>query len=277
MGGVGMLREETLRLMKKHDITLDPSFDEQQLVDPGVIERLIGSAEVNPLDTALDIGAGLGNITVPLAGSVRRVYAVEKNPKFLPALRERTAGLGNVVIVHGDALRIGLPPFTKIASNLPFAICEPFIQRLFPLQFERASLIVPVSYARILTAHPDDQGYTKLTLVASAFFGIRHVGDVEPEAYLPQPGIATSILTLEPRVAEGRGEDVLRRVILQADKKLKNALRESLIGSSRVFDAPETKREANAFIGSMGIGQTILEKRVSRLSLADLKKVSECL
>jgi len=102
-----MLREETLKLMEKHNITLDPSLDEQQLVDPGVIERLIMSADVNPNDTALDIGAGLGNITVPLAGSARRVYAVERDPKFLPALRERTAGLGNVVIVHGDALRIG--------------------------------------------------------------------------------------------------------------------------------------------------------------------------
>jgi len=270
-----MLREETVRLLEKHGITLETQLDEQQLVDPQVIECLIGSAEVNPGDTALDIGAGLGNITVPLAGSARRVYAVERDPKFLPALRERTAHLGNVVIVHGDALRIGLPPFTKIASNLPFAICEPFIQRLLPLQFERASLIVPESYAMTLTAHPDDQGYTKLTLVANAFFSIRHIEDVGPEAYLPQPGITTSILTLEPRVAEGRGEDVLRRVILQADKKLKNALREALIGSSQAFDAPETKRGANAVIGSMGIGQTTLEKWVSRLSLADLIKVSE--
>lgn len=272
-----MLREETLRLMEKHNITLDPSLDEQQLVDPRVIKRLIEGAEVNHLDTALDIGAGLGNITVPLAGSARRVYAVERDPKFLPSLRERTAGLGNVVIVHGDALRIVLPQFTKIASNIPFAICEPLIQRLLPLQFERASLIVPESYERTLTAHSDDQGYTKLTLVANAFFKIRHVEDIEPEAYLPHLKIKTSILTLEPRVAEGIGEDVLRRVILQADKKLKNALREALIGSSRVFDAPETKRRANALIGSMGIGDTVLEKRVSRLSLADLIKVSGCL
>jgi len=272
-----MLREETVRLLEKHSITLETQLDEQQLVDLGVIERLIESAEVNPGDTALDIGAGLGNITVSLAGSARRVYAVEKNPKFLPALRERTAGLGNVVIVHGDALYIGFPPFTKIASNLPYAICEPLNQRLLPLQFERASLIVPESYARTLTAYPDDQGYTKLTLVANAFFRIRHIEDIEPEAYLPPPRITTSILTLEPRGAEGRSEDILRRVILQADKKLKNALREALIGSSQTFDAPETKREANAVIGSMGIGHTILEKRVSRLSLTDLKKVSGCL
>lgn len=266
-----MLREETLRLMEKHDITLDPSLDEQQLVDPRVIERLIESAEVNPLDTALEIGAGLGNITVPLAGPARRVYAVERNPKFLPALRERTAGLGNVVIVHGDALHIGFPPFTKITSNLPYAVCEAFIQRLTATRFEMAALIVPRSLALKLTARPSDEIYSKLTLVAEAFFEISIIEDVGPEAYLPPPGTTTSIVTLRPRESAGRGEVVLRRVLLQGDKKLKNALREALIQSSEAYGGPSTKRGARALIEEIGVDGGLQEKLVARLSLEDLR------
>lgn len=266
-----MLREETLRLMEKHDITLEPSLDEQQLVDPEVIERLIESAEVNNGDVALDIGAGLGNITVPLAGSARRVYAVERNSKFLPALRERTADLGNVVIVHGDALNIELPSFTKIASNLPYAICEAFIQRLTATQFEKTALIVPRSLTLKLTARPSDEIYSKLTLVAKAFFDIGIIEDVDPEAYLPAPGTSTSIMILRPRESAGGGEEVLRGVLLQGDKKLKNALREALIQSSEAYGGPSTKRAARALIKEIGVDGSLQEKPVARLSLEDLR------
>ncbi|MDH5792535.1 MAG: hypothetical protein OEZ44_10150 [Candidatus Bathyarchaeota archaeon] len=270
-----MLREETVRLLEKHSITLETQLDEQQLIDPGVIERLIESAEVNPGDTALDIGAGLGNITVALAGAARRVYAVERNPKFLPVLMERTAGLGNVVIVHGNALCIGLPPFTKIASNLPYAICEALIQRLTATRFEKAALIVPRSLALKLTARPSDEIYSKLTLVAEAFFEINIIEDVGPEAYLPPPGTVTSIVTLRPMESAVRGEEVLRRVLLQGDKRLKNALREALIQSSEAYGGPSTKRGARALIEEIGVDGSLQEKPVARLSLEDLRVLTE--
>jgi 16S rRNA (adenine1518-N6/adenine1519-N6)-dimethyltransferase len=270
-----MLRDETIRFLKKHNINLETSQDEQQLVDRGVIERLLDSADVNPGDTALDIGAGIGNITVPLAGSARRVYAVERNLKFLPALEERTASLDNVVIVHGDALTMTFPQFTKIASNLPYAICEALIQRLLTARFLKAALILPKSFATTLTAEPGEKSYSKLTLVANAFFGTDLIEDVDPEAYLPPPRTMTSMVALNPRGARDGGEDVLRRTLLQGDRKLKNALREAFIASSREFDGPKTKREAGSLISSMGLDRDVLEKRVARLSLGDLIEILE--
>jgi 16S rRNA (adenine1518-N6/adenine1519-N6)-dimethyltransferase len=268
-----MLREETVGLLERYSITLETQRDEQQLVDRWVIERLIDSADVNPGDTALDIGAGLGNITVPLAGSAGRVYAVEKNPKFIPALEERTASLDNVVIVHGDALGIAFPEFTKIASNLPYSISEALIQRLLSARFLKAALILPKSLATTLTAEPGEKRYSKLTLVANSFFGIDLIEDVDPEAYLPPPRTTTSMVALKPRGARDGGEDVLRRALLQGDRKLKNALREAFIASSREFDGPKTKREAGNLISSMGLDRDVLEKRVARLSLGDLIEI----
>ncbi|RJS88918.1 hypothetical protein CW700_06115 [Candidatus Bathyarchaeota archaeon] len=65
-----------------------------------------------------------------LAEVAGRVLAVEKNRKFLPLLRERTAPYGNVELILGDVLRMKIPPFDKLVSNLPFSICEALIQRL---------------------------------------------------------------------------------------------------------------------------------------------------
>jgi 16S rRNA (adenine1518-N6/adenine1519-N6)-dimethyltransferase len=274
-GAIGILRKETLGLLKRFGVRVDPALDEQQLVDAGVIERLIDDAAVDRQDTVLEIGAGSGNITVALAGIAGKVFAVEKKGKFIPMLEERTASTRNVVLVRGDALRIGLPPFDKLVSNLPYSICEAVLNMLTRLKFERASLVVSSSFARTVTAGQEDPGFSRLSLLARAYFKAERREDVPPEAYHPPPGGPTSIVTIEPREAGGWRETILRNVLLQDDKKLKNALREAIIASSRAHGGPETKREARRLIESMALGSVTLEKKVARLSLLDLRLLQE--
>ncbi len=265
------MREETLGLLRRFRVSLDPSLDEQQLVDPGVLERLISYAGVSPEDTVLEVGAGCGNITVALAKEAGRVIAVEKSAKFLPILEERTAGLGNVEIVQGDALSMRLPEFDKLVSNLPYRICEAMVQRLTHLDFKAAALIVSSSFARTLAAEPGDPNYSRLSLVAGALFSVERLEEVAPGAYFPEPGKPTSIVRLEPRSAPGLGESVLRGVLLQEGKKLGNALREALISSAPTYGGPSTKREARVEIRSMGLPPETLERRVARLSLGEIE------
>ena len=240
-----------------------------------MIERLIEYAGVGGQDTVLEIGAGCGNITVALAAIAGKVLAVEKSDKFIPMLEERTAPTGNVVLVHGDALRIGLPPFDKLVSNLPYSICEAVLNMLTRLEFERASLVVSSSFARTVVAGEGDPGFSRLSLLVGAFFKAEKREDVPPEAYHPPPGGPTSVITLEPREASDRGEAVLRNVLLQDDKKLKNALREAIIASSRAHGDPGTKREARGLIESIELDSATLEKKVARLSLSDLRFLLE--
>jgi len=263
------LRDETTRLLERFGVGLDPGLDEQQLVDAEVIGRLIKAAGVTKEDTVLEVGAGCGNITTLLAGVAGRVIAVEKNAKFLLMLMERTAPFENVELVHGDTLRIGLPPFDKLVSNLPYGICEAFTQRLIRLDFERAAVIVSSSFAGIVTAGEGNPRYSRLSLVADAFFKIEELEEVGPDAYYPPPGGSTTIIRLTPREANDLRLAVLRGVLLQGDKKLKNALREAII-ASKAFGL-STKREARERVRSMGLGEALLERRVARLSLPELR------
>lgn len=250
---------------------MDPGLDEQQLMDGAVIERLIAEAGVTGCDTVLEVGAGCGNITVALAGAAGRVVAVEKNAKFLPLLEVRTAPYGNVELIHGDALRIRLPPFSKLVSNLPYSICEALMHRLIRLDFELAAVIVSSSFAKIVTASEDNPRYSRLSLVANAFFNIERLWEIGPEAYYPPPSGPTSIIRLMPKVADDLRLEVLRRLLLQGDRKLKNALRGAIIASSQIFSGPSTKREARELVRSMELGKAMLEKRVARLSLSELR------
>jgi len=267
-----MLQDETLGLLRRFDVSLDPALDEQQLVDRDVIDRLISDAEVGKHDTVLDVGAGCGNITVALAERAKRVIAIEKDPKFIPILESRVGSLGNVEVIIGDALRMDLPRFDKIASNLPYRICEAFVQRLIHLEFTRAALVLPTSFAETLGSSAEDSEYSKLSLIAGAFFTIERREEVRPEAYYPASGTLTRIVTLEARAPRDVVEAVMRRVLARSDMKLRNALREALIEAAPVGVGPSTKREANAVVRSMGLG-SLLDERVARLSLGDLQKL----
>jgi len=147
------------------------------------------------------------------------------------------------------------------------------MQRLIRLDFEIAAVIVSSTFAGTVTARVGDSNYSKLSLVANAFFTIEKLEEVGPDAYYPPPSGPTTIIRLRPREADDQRLDVFRHVLLQGDKKLKNALREALIAVSRIYGTPSTKRAAREQIVSMGLSGPLLEKWVARLSLSELERL----
>jgi len=266
-----LLREQTLNLLKRYELRVEASLDEQQLIDPKVIRSLIEASGIRATDKVLEIGPGAGNITVELGAKASKVFVVEKNPKFIPLLRERLQPL-NVEIIIGDALVIYLPDFDILVSNLPYAIVEAMLRRLKLLRFRSASLIVPSSMASTLTAQIGEADYTKLTCEAHLFFDFSLVTTVKPESYYPEPNTATSIIALKPREFLKPTEVIARSLLLQEDKNVGNALREAFISASP-HSYPKTKKAAKRIVETLGLGREILEKRVARLSLGDLDTI----
>ena len=264
-----MLLDETLALLGRYRLTADPSKDEQQLVDPKVIALLIGYASVGGSDTVLEVGPGAGNITVQLANIAYHVIAVEREPKWLPLLRNRLAGYGNVELVEGNALTTRFPLFTKVVSNLPYAIAEAFVQRLTRFSFEAASLLVPASFAATATADRGSLGYTKLSYALQLFFAMEKLVDVSSEAYHPEPRTRTAILTLRSKPISSPVDVVFQSLLQQRDRTLGNALREAVI-SAKGMGYPGTKREARALVAQLGLDAEILRRRVGALSLKEL-------
>ena len=266
-----MLRDQTLDLLQRFGLRVEAALDEQQLIDPKVIRTLIEASGISETDKVLEIGPGAGNITVELAVRASKVYAVEKNPKFIPLLRERLHQL-NVEILIGDALAVHLPDFDVLVSNLSYSIAEATIQRLKWLRFRSASIIIPSSLASTLLARIGGADYTKLTCEARLFFDVSLVSTVEPESYYPEPKTTTSIVALKPRESLKPTEVVVRQLLLQGDKKVGNALREALIAAS-THEYPATKKAAKKVVEKLGLGEETLEKRVARLSLGDLDAI----
>ncbi|MBN2335568.1 hypothetical protein JXL21_08405 [Candidatus Bathyarchaeota archaeon] len=264
-----MLREATLSLLEKHSIKIDPTLDEQQLVSEEAISSLIEASGVTGEEVALEVGPGLGNITEQLLRAARSVVGVEKNPKYIPVLRDRFKRFDNLNVVLGDALQMELPRFDRLVSNLPYMIAEAFLQRTLRLEMKSAAFIVSKGFADIVTAEEDAPHYSKLSYLAQLFYEVKERMAVLPSAYYPEPSTETSIVTLTPRRDGPTKDQVLRDLFRQSDKLTRNALREALINTG----VADTKRQSRGIIEELDLLEDTLFKRVARLSLTEVTKL----
>lgn len=120
------------RLLDAHGLAPRRTAGQNFLVDPNTVRRIVDAAGVRPDDTVLEIGPGLGSLTLGLAGVARRVVAVEIDAGLVRALSETVAPLDNVEVVHADALRTDLGALVgggpaRLVANLPYNAATPLV------------------------------------------------------------------------------------------------------------------------------------------------------
>ena len=263
-------------ILKKRGITPNPDADQHFMIDKAALEKIICAAEITPDETVLEIGAGIGNLTKLLAKKAKKVYAIEKDFALSGALNEETAGLENVEIIIADALKIKLPQFDKLVSNLPYQICEALMKKLSFTNFKSAVVCVPETFAKAICAKEGKKEYTKLSFVTQAFFDAEIVGKVAKESFYPKPRTKSAILKLTMKTHLEFGDYLVQELLRENDKKLKNALREAIIFASHNAGGNSgTKRAARNLIATWKLPDAVLEQEVAELKLAELLAISD--
>ena len=123
---------DTLKILKKNGIRLNKRKGQNYLIDTQILFKILNHANISLKDTILEIGPGIGTLTIPLAGMAGKVVAVEQDQKVAEILKERLKNLKitNVEVIIGDAVKIKLPSFNKVISNLPYQISSPITFKL---------------------------------------------------------------------------------------------------------------------------------------------------
>lgn len=269
-----MIPLKSLEILKKYKITPNPAVDQHFMVDEMVLKKIVSAAKIKRTDVVLEIGAGIGNLTILLAEKAKKVYAVEKDATLYSALKSETNGFSNIEIITADALQIKLPRFDKLVSNLPYQICEAFLQKLFFLDFKSALLCVPASFAGKLRAKEGEPDFSKLSIIAQAFFDMEIIEAVAKPGFYPEPRTESVLIKLHPKRHPVFSDYFLQEVFRQRDRKLKNALREALIFASKNSGKEFcTKRAARAIIGSWKISSALLDKRAAELHTVEITKL----
>ena len=96
-------------LLKRHGIRPDKRLAQHFLFDPAALDRVVGCAELSGNETILEVGAGVGSLTLRLAAAAGKVIAVEVDRRLLPALREAIGDRPNIEVIAGDILALDLP------------------------------------------------------------------------------------------------------------------------------------------------------------------------
>ena len=166
------------------------------LMDRDATMRIANYAELKPQDWVLEIGPGPGNLTEALASRAARVYAVEIDPDLAAKLSGR---FSNVQVIEGDALKVELPDYNKIVSNLPYQISSRITYRLLSRPFETAVLMYQWEFAERMAAAVGSEEYGRLAMVAGFFCRIEILEKVSRMAFRPAPQVDSAIVRLLPR------------------------------------------------------------------------------
>lgn len=191
------------QLLRRHRIDLKHSLGQNFLTDPGLRDEIAEQAGLSPDDEVLEVGAGVGSLTVALAPRCRRVVAVELDGRLIPALRESLAGIENVEVVRTDILRFNVRsafPDGKeiVAGNIPYNLTGALIRKLLddPPRPRVLSLVVQKEVAERWTA---SSGASLATVAVQVFAEARLLFGIPAAAFTPAPRVDSALVRLDVR------------------------------------------------------------------------------
>ncbi len=189
-------------LLKKYGLRPHKGLGQNFLQDPIALEKIVAAAEIQPEDTVLEIGPGLGSLTRYLAAAAKEVVAVELDQHLFPPLKSVIAPYDNVRLVHGDILELKpdelvTTPNYIVAANIPYYITSAVIRHLLESASKprRIVLTIQKEVAKRICEDPGDMSL--LALSVQVYGKPRIVVHVPAGAFVPAPSVDSSVLSID--------------------------------------------------------------------------------
>ena len=259
-------------LAARHGIRPSRALGQNFLVDPNLARAIASDAGVGPGDTVVEIGPGLGSLTVALAATGADVVAVEFDRALLPALEETVGGMSSVRLVRADAMRVRWTDVvpegrTTMVSNLPYNVAVPVLLRMLEEAPSVDPFVVMVQreVGERLAAGVGDAAYGAVSVKVAYFAEARAFRRVPADVFWPAPKVESIVVRLARRAAppvpvELRGPlfAVIDAGFAERRKRMTNALRR--LGAEpapaaelmRTAGLPETARAEQIDLGGFG-------------------------
>ena len=201
------------------------------MIAPSIFRLMAGYASLSRNDVVLDIGAGLGFLTLFLADKCKEVVAVESDSKVVRVLREELRDLLNARIIEGNVLKVRIPQFNKVVSIPPYHISSSLLLWLFNKNFELAVLIFQKEFANRLVASVGSGDYGWLTVYAYYHVEVELLDEVPKWMFFPQPEVDSITVRLKPKKPppfklKNRVlfKQLVQTLFTQRNKKVRNAV-----------------------------------------------------
>lgn len=231
---------EIRELAAELDVTPTKKLGQNFLHDPNTVRMIVGAAELSPDDVVVEVGPGLGSLTLGLVDTVSRVIALEIDPRLagrLPATVEARAPefAERLTVVNTDALKVSRTDLdaepTALVANLPYNVSVPVLLHLlaeFPT-IKRVLVMVQKEVADRLAAEPGSKIYG-VPSVKAAFYGeVSRAGTIGKHVFWPAPNIESGLVRIDvddtnPRELRGKVFPLVDAAFAQRRKTLRSTL-----------------------------------------------------
>src|SRR5215216_977876 len=273
MNEIPPLNTETL--LKRHGLRAHKGLGQNFLQDPLALEEIVSAAEIQPTDTVLEIGPGLGSLTRYLAVSAKEVVAVELDSNLLPALQAVLTSYPNVRLMQGDILKLSPKDLITekdylVVANIPYYITSAVIRHLLESEVKprRIVLTVQKEVAQRICATPGDMSL--LALSVQVYGKPRIAARIPASAFFPAPKVDSAVLCVDIYSSALIKPELLNtffKLIKAGFSQKRKTLRNSL--SSGLHISPTTSTD---LLTRAGIDP---QRRAETLSIEEWQTLSE--
>ena len=233
--------KEVTALLERHGFRFSKSLGQNFLTAAWVPRRIAEEALIAPGDGVLEVGPGVGCLTVELAEKAERVLALELDERLRGVLSETLSEHPNVSVVFADAVKADLRSLcgeyfggrpVRVCANLPYNVTSPLLTAFLKAGcFESVTVMVQKEVAARLCARPGTAEYGAFTLLVQWYAEAEKLFDVPPDCFMPRPKVTSTVIRLCRRPSPPvrvRDEDfffaVVRAAFNQRRKTLVNAV-----------------------------------------------------
>ena len=227
-------------LLEEHGLAPRRDLGQNFVTDPNTVRRIADLARVGPGDHVVEIGAGLGSLTLALAETGASITAVEVDHGVVPVLREVVEDLTNVDVVEGDAMTMDwfelLDPSVEggwvLVANLPYNVGTPLVCDVLDEvpHVSRILVMVQREVAERFAAAPGSSAYGAISVKAAFWGSARIVGHVPPAVFFPKPNVDSALVEIVRRPPPLTDPSTMFDLVRKAFGQRRKMLRKSLAG-----------------------------------------------
>lgn len=273
--------KNTIEVIQKYQFAFQKKFGQNFLIDPHVLDKIIGAAGVTKEDMVLEIGPGIGTMTQYLAEAARAVVAVEIDNNLIPILKETLAEYDNVTVINEDILKVDIKKLAeeynggrpiKVVANLPYYITTPIIMGLFEsnVPIDNITVMVQKEVADRMQVGPGSKDYGALSLAVQYYAEPYIVANVPPNCFIPRPNVGSAVIRLtrhKEMPVQVADPKLMFRLIRASFNQRRKTLQNGL---NNAPDISFTKEQIVAAIESLGVPATIRGEALDLQQFAQL-------
>ena len=274
------LSKITKDILNENGIKLNRNLGQNYLIDKNKRDQIIDFGNITKDDVVLEIGTGIGTLTIELAKRAKKVIAIEQDSNICEILAKRLEkeNIDNVELINDDALKVDFAPFNKIISNLPYQISSPITFKFLDYDFDLAILMYQKEFAQRMNGEVGSKNYSRLSAMLYFKCDVEKMTDVSCESFIPKPQIDSTVVKLTPKENTIAEDDFktyskfTKALFQHRNKKIRNALIDSRHIISNI-DKKVLKKRLNAIEDEKLIDY--LKKRVVVLTPEEILFISK--